>query len=55
MCRLNGINIAVGNEVTIPNCTNFSWTVENLQIVFVNQMNAEIKMAEIWKAMNITI
>ena len=30
MCRLNGINIAVGNEVTLPNCTNFSWTVDNI-------------------------
>ena len=26
----NLINIAVGNEVTLPNCTNFSWTVDNI-------------------------
>ena len=26
MCRLNGINIAVGNEITMPNCTNVGWT-----------------------------
>ena len=29
--------------------------LENLQIVSVNQMNAQIKMTKIWKAMNITI
>ena len=22
--------IAVGNEITIPNCTNFSWTIDNI-------------------------
>ena len=30
MCRQNGINIAVGNEITMPNCTNVSWTVDNI-------------------------
>ena len=30
MCRLDGINIAVGNEITIPNCTNFGWTIDNI-------------------------
>ena len=30
MCRINGINITVGNEITMPNCTNFSWTIDNI-------------------------
>ena len=30
MCRTNGINIAAGNEITMPNCTNFSWTIDNI-------------------------
>ena len=29
MCRTKGINIAVGNEITLPNCTNSSWTTDN--------------------------
>ncbi len=29
MCRTKVINIAVGNEITLPNCTNSSWTVDN--------------------------
>ena len=26
----HGINIAVGNEITMPNCKNFSWTIDNI-------------------------
>ncbi len=29
MCRAKGVNIAVGNEITLPNCTNSSWTTDN--------------------------
>ena len=30
MCRLNKFNIVVGDEVTLPNCTNVSWTADNI-------------------------
>jgi hypothetical protein len=29
MCRAKGINITVGNKITLPNCTNSSWTADN--------------------------
>ena len=30
MRRLNGINITVPNKITLPNCTNISWTVDSI-------------------------
>ena len=29
-CRTNRINLVVNNEITMPNCTNFSWTIDNI-------------------------
>ena len=30
MCRTNGINPVVNNEIAMPNCTNFSWAIDNM-------------------------
>ena len=30
VCRANGINLVASNEITMPNCTNTSWTVDKL-------------------------
>ena len=30
MCSTNEINLVVNNEITMPNCTNLSWTIDNI-------------------------
>ena len=31
MCRAKGINLIGSNEIKLPNCTNTSWTVDNIK------------------------
>ena len=30
ICRTNGINLVANSEITMPNCTNTSWTVDSI-------------------------
>ena len=30
ICRENGLNLVVNNEITMPNCTNSSWAIDNI-------------------------